>query len=200
MTDNKPLILMDMDGPLAAFDLHFWNRCTEEGYLFDIDNHSDQKHRWFTDHIPDPRHQAHARRMIDTTRWFRDIPVTEGAQEGMKELASKAEVFICTKPLDADEYCLLDKRQWIGKYFPKFIDRLITAPDKSVIKGDILVDDAPKPKWYARAEWAPVIFSTPSNSHPESDLYSLPHYDWSMPVDTLLELAVEAQAKRKVNA
>lgn len=191
MTNEKPLILVDQDGPLAAFDLHFWNRCNDEGYVFDVDDPLKQTLRWFTDHIPDPKHRANARKMIDTTRWFRDIPVTEGAQEGLAKLSKVAEIFICTKPLDNDEYCLLDKRQWIGKHFPKFVDRLITAPDKSVIKGDILLDDAPKLKWLPRADWSPVIYSTPSNSHEGSELWEFPHWDWTQPIDELIEIAKE---------
>lgn len=35
-------LLLDMDGPLADFDVHFWERCIAEGWAFDIEHHSHQ--------------------------------------------------------------------------------------------------------------------------------------------------------------
>jgi 5'-nucleotidase len=184
-------VLVDVDSVLNIFDEHFWDRCTARGYVFDIEHHSHQKKRWFTDHIPDKKHRNAARRMVDKAGWFRDIPVMPGSQEGIKALAEKAEVYLCTKPLEINPTCHQDKFDWVKEHFPDFTDRLIITGDKSMIRGDILLDDAPKPKWFDKAEWVPVVYSQPQNSHVDSDLYHLPHWDWSQPVDDLLSYAKE---------
>jgi 5'-nucleotidase len=147
-----------MDGPLADFDRHFFKRCAESGWLMDCD-YAGQVHRFATDHIPDKEHRRLAREMVDSTRWFYDLPVTPGSQEGLEELAQHAEVWVCTKPLEANATCRDDKAAWLARHFGEWwVKRLILAPDKSLVMGDVLLDDAPHPRWFQRAAWTPVIF------------------------------------------
>ena len=178
-------LLLDMDGPLADFDTHFWNVCTGLGHLFDIDHPGDQVHRYFTDHITDDTHRAEARALVDGAGWFADLPVTPGAVEGVAELlADGVDIWVCTKPLEVNPTCLNDKHAWLVRHFPDLAHRLITAPDKSVIIGDVLLDDAPKRAWLDRAVWQPVLFDAPYNR--TGWMASLHRWSWGQSVRDLL--------------
>lgn len=197
-------LLIDMDGPLAHFDQRFYERCLEAGY----EMHSTletQCHRFATDCIIDPGHRRAARAMVDTEPWFRDLPPVPGALAGINELLAHPDVddvFICTKPLSVNKTCHSDKAAWVERHLgAEWLERLIITPDKSQVRGEILLDDAPKPHWFTRAEWLPVIYPMPWNG-PDS-LYSskhrlddLPRWDWTMPVNDLVWLAAEHRSAR----
>lgn len=172
-------LLLDMDGPLADFDRHFWDRCIARGYTFDVGHHHHQRHRYFTEHLPIRGERKAARAMVDAPGWFADLPVTPGAIEGVAALlAAGLDVWVCTKPLEVNPTCLNDKQAWLAHHFPALHGRLITAPDKSMIRGDVLIDDAPKPEWTARASWRPVIFDAPYNRE-GTPWEHLPRFRWA---------------------
>jgi len=183
----RPVLLLDMEGPLADFDTYGWQRCADAGHEFDAGFH-DRRHRFFTDHMPHVRHRKDARRMIESPGWFFDLPVTEGATEGVPELMEHFDVWVCTKPLEANPTCRDEKGAWLRRHFPALEDRLIIAPDKSLIRGSILLDDAIKPAWTNRAEWLPVVFTEPFNGA-GSEWADWPHWTWADGMDALLALA-----------
>lgn len=181
---NKPTLLLDMDGPLAAFDSHGWERCVEAGHEFDTSFHS-RRHRFFTDHMPHLHHRKETRRMIESPGWFAGLPVTPGATEGVPELMEVFDVWVCTKPLEANPTCRDEKGRWLRQHFPYLEDRLIIAPDKSLIRGDILLDDAIKPSWVSRAQWQAVVFTEPFNGE-GSEWADWPHWAWGDPIERLI--------------
>lgn len=179
---SLPIVLVDMDGPLADFDQLFFRRCRENGWSLDCERRQ-QRHRFATDHMPDERERRLAREMVNTPGWFADLPVTDGALAGLNALADVADVWICSKPLEANPTCRDEKAKWLVEHFgAQWERRLILAPDKSLVRGDILLDDAPKRRWFDRAYWTPVLFDAPFNR----DWTDLPRWDWSRPVEELL--------------
>jgi len=184
---SAPVVLVDMDGPLADFDLHFWLRCQEAGYGFDVGHVNDQRHRYFTDHLTDPAEKRAARAMVDAPGWFESLPVVAGAVDGVHAMiAAGWEVWVCTKPLEANPTCRDAKAAWLAEHFGKGFDRrLIITPDKSLVRGDVLLDDAPKPEWFARASWRPVIFDAPFNRD-GSEWGHLDRWTWGQPLAQLI--------------
>ena len=145
-------LLLDVDGPLAGFNTHFWNRATEVGYYFDIAEYEMQNKRYITDHIVHS-HRTQARKLVEQTGWFRELPVVPGSQEGVQRLETLGvDIWLCTKPLEENPTCRDEKGAWVAEHFPKYLKKLIITPDKSLIKGDILLDDAPKPDWFPISE------------------------------------------------
>ena len=156
-------VLVDMDGPLADFDAACWEWIDRMGLRPNIDGRHQQQHHYVTEHL----RRADARRLrqkVDSPGWFRSLPVTEGARAGVDRLFEDGhDVWVCTKPLTANPTCLNDKHAWLVNHFPELSERLITAPDKSMIVGDVLFDDAPRGDWVDRAMWTPVIYPTTYN-------------------------------------
>lgn len=179
-------LLLDMDGPLADFDKHFYETCVELGYEFDVAGPHEQKHRFFTEHMVDRVHKREARKMVDSAGWFENLPVTPGAQEGVQELLDAGvDLWVCTKPLEVNPTCRDAKGAWLREHFPELERKLIIAPDKSLVRGDYLLDDAPHMKWVERAMWEAIVFTAPYNGE-GSEWEHLPHWSWSDGVDLLL--------------
>lgn len=188
MSTGRPVFLVDMDGPLADFDVHFYARASEQGWTFDCGGPHEQRHRYFTDHMPNRQERVLARKMVESPGWFSDLPVTPGAQEGLHALAEVAEVWVCSKPLEANPTCRDEKAKWLAKHFGSHWEaRLILAPDKSLVAGDILLDDAIRPHWLHRAVWTPVVYPTPWNGN---DLFSVPRWGWGDDPHHLVDIAL----------
>lgn len=201
---EKPIILVDLDGPMADFDLAFYNLCRDRGYAMHRGQvHNDNrcfKHRFATDCITDPDEKVAARSHVDTSDWFRHLPPTEGAIEGIQELLAHPgvdDVFFCTKPMEANATCRDDKAQWVEEHLGvDWVRRLIVTPDKGMIRGSILLDDAPKAQWFDRAEWRPVIFPMSWNApgskfSQKMTVCNAPRWTWGDPVEDLLAAVPE---------
>lgn len=193
--------LIDMDGPLADFDRAFSHLCNVRGYAM----HADpcDEHRFATDCIIDPHERQMARGHVDTTRWFRDLPLVDGAVTGLNALLEHpdvADVFICTKPMEANRTCRDDKGAWVERHLGMdWVRRLIITPDKGMVRGEVLLDDAPKSHWFDRAEWTPVIYPTSWNQpgsvfSRKMGVCDAPRWDWTMPINDLVWLAAEHRA------
>ena len=74
--------------------------------------------------------------------FFLDLEPLEGALEGIKTLQQKYDVWILTRPSIKNTHCYTEKADWIKKYFgEEMLEKLIICPDKSLAKGEYLVDD-----------------------------------------------------------
>lgn len=188
---TKPTLLVDQDGPLADFDAQFFSLCRDNGWAMDASLET-QKHRFATDHILNDQERRAARTYVNQDpRWFHDLPVVEGAVDGLNELDKHFEVWLCTKPLEANKACRDGKADWVRRHLgEKWERRLIITPDKSLVHGVALLDDAPKPEWFARAPWRPIIFPTPWNRQ-GSKWAELPAWRWGDPVTDLIALTEE---------
>ena len=94
------------------------------------------------------------RTIVDGDGFFRDLELIPGAVEGMTKLHNQGhDVFICSKPRWTSPTCASDKKEWVREFMPDFLQKkLILTWDKSVIQGDILIDDylqtgVMKPSW-----------------------------------------------------
>jgi len=189
---TKPLpVLVDMDGVLADFDEFVFNRFAE---WLEIDSLEDQHQRYITDHVTgvnaaeEKQRRAKIRRAIDTSGFFRSLPVIDGAQEGIEKLQSSGlDVWVCSKPLISNPTCASEKYSWLGQHFPDLQDKLILAPDKSLVRGSVLIDDAPKMRWIKQGAptWTPFIYAY---KHNEALQTQFPSLTWDTLDDGPLDL------------
>lgn len=190
---KRPIILLDQDGPLANFDKAFLDICAQEGILLHKGEtgHDNPcvKHRFLSDCIVDKAERARARSFVEEQYWFESLEPTEGAIEGAQALAEVADVWICTKPLESNQTCRDEKAAWVRHHLGKeWESKLIITPNKGMVHGDILLDDAIKLAWMPYATWTPVVFPTPWNGE-GSDWESFERWSWNDPIDDLLGVA-----------
>lgn len=182
-------LLLDQDGPIADFDLRFWDLAQDRGWALNIDDPAHQTKRYFTDHIIDKHQRNQSRWLIEGSGWFRHLPPVEGAIDGVRALiAAGVDVWIATKPMEANPTCRDDKGAWVRQYLPELEKKLIITPDKSLLVGDALLDDAIKPDWIPRAQWKPIVFNRPFNGAGSKWGSIERRWDWSMPIADLIEM------------
>lgn len=76
--------------------------------------------------------------------FFSELQPIEGAIASVKQLIDSTEYkpYILTAPSVKNPLCYTEKRVWVEKHFGlEFTKRLIISLDKSLLRGEILIDD-----------------------------------------------------------
>lgn len=93
------------------------------------------------------------------------LPI-EGSIKALNELRERGEnVFICSSPKSNNPFCIQEKCDWVMRHLGKdWKKMLIFSKDKTIIHGDILIDDKPEIKGVKDPSWEHIIFSQPYNA------------------------------------
>ena len=77
--------------------------------------------------------------------FFSRLKPIEGALEAINLLEKYYDVFILTRPSIKNLHSYSEKAEWVEKYLgEKYLEKLILCPNKSLVKGDFLIDDYDK--------------------------------------------------------
>lgn len=76
--------------------------------------------------------------------FFRKLEPLPNAISSVKRLAENFDVWFLTRPSYLNPLCYTEKRLWIEDHFGlEWCQKLILSPDKTLLKGDYLIDDQP---------------------------------------------------------
>lgn len=158
------LILIDQDNVIADFNggvASEWSRIYPDLAPIDFENHTSQE---ITDNIDEIFHDK-VRTIYRSAGFFRNLKPIPGAVEAIKHLTELGhEVFICTAPISVFENCVLEKYLWVEEHLGReWTKRLILTKDKTLIKGDILIDDKPEITGAAQPSWKQILYDQPYN-------------------------------------
>jgi 5'(3')-deoxyribonucleotidase len=110
---KKKRIYIDLDGVLCDF----------KGQYYKLKN----------DFVPNPQ---------TTYGFYTNLPVIPGAIETYKWLEERFDVWILTRPSYWNPLCYTEKRVWVENHLGlETCRKLILSWDKSLLKGDYLIDD-----------------------------------------------------------
>ncbi|MBI4855070.1 MAG: 5'-3'-deoxyribonucleotidase [Acidobacteria bacterium] len=160
------LILIDQDGPLADFEqgfLNIWQKLFPQETFIPLE---ERKTFYMRQQYP-----THLIEKVDSVYsapgFFRNLEPTKGAIEAIKSLTAQGhDIRICTSPLSHYENCVLEKFEWVEKYFGRdFTKRIILTKDKTMVRGDLLIDDKPEVKGVFTPTWEHILFDYPYNKH-----------------------------------
>ncbi|XP_034881954.1 5'(3')-deoxyribonucleotidase, cytosolic type isoform X1 [Mirounga leonina] len=101
--------------------------------------------------------------------FFLDLEPIPGALEAMQEMNNMqdTEVFICSSPLLKYEHCVGEKYRWVENHLgPQFVERIILTRDKTVVLGDLLIDDKDTIRGQEETpSWEHILFTCCHNQH-----------------------------------
>lgn len=160
------LILIDQDGVLADFDRAFYSAWLASKHSFPAIDPKNRKSFYAKDDYP-PEYQSHAVDIITSKGFFRDLPPISGSIESLNQLLQLGhDVRICTSPLTTYQNCVQEKYEWVEKHLGlDFVNRMIVTKDKTVVHGDILIDDKPIVTGTRKPLWKHILYDQPYNRH-----------------------------------
>ena len=158
------IILVDQDGVLADYPnwfLKMWREAHPEKPWVPVLALSE--HDTVKNYPPEYRKLLEA---IDLAcGFYRSLPIIPGAKEALENLLSLGhDVRICTAPKRRFTYCVPEKFEWIAEHLgQKWVERTILTRDKTLVHGDILVDDKPEITGIRKPTWKHVLYDQPYN-------------------------------------
>lgn len=158
------VILIDQDGVLADFDTAFIEAW--KSHYPDIEPVAPEARRSFyirQDYAPELR--AHAEALYTAPGFIRNLPPMPGAVEAFHALLEMGmDVRICTSPLMQFENCVAEKYLWVEQHLGRDATRrIIMTADKTLIRGNILIDDKPEITGLAEPAWRHILYDAPYN-------------------------------------
>jgi 5'-nucleotidase len=160
------IILVDVDNTLADFDvalLDAWRKLYPEEYFVPLEERRNfHTHKDYPEHLHDK-----IRELCHSKGFIRSLPPISGGVEAVKSMVKEGyDVRFCTSPLLTYENCVLEKYQWIEEHFGEtYVDRIIFTRDKTLIHGDILIDDRPEITGVVTPTWEHILYDRAYNRH-----------------------------------
>jgi 5'-nucleotidase len=157
-------VLFDQDDVLADFHQGFVNAWKAKNYSLPAVEVNALKHFSVVDNYPEEWHQQ-VHDIYCAPGFFRTLPPIEEALAALRAIMGMGhEVWICTSPMQRYRHCVQEKYEWVEQHLGlEFTNRIILTRDKTLIKGDLLLDDNPHIVGYAKPEWMQVMVDRPYN-------------------------------------
>ena len=105
--------------------------------------------------------QKQLRAFLDAEDFFEDLPLIPGAQEVLKDLSGRFEIFVATQAMTVPN-SLGPKYRWLQRHF-LFIPptNYVFCGNKSILLADYLIDDLPRN--LQRFQGQGLLFTAPHN-------------------------------------
>jgi 5'-nucleotidase len=158
-----------MDGVLADFEARFLELWREQ-YPDEVYYPLDQRTSFYI-------HEQYGKELSEKVRsitrapgFFRSLPpVADGLMVLNKLVSHGHTVLICTSPLTSTPTCHQEKYDWVLNHLgPEFARTMLIVKDKTMVRGDVLIDDRPEFKGIFEPTWRHILFHQPYNTTVEN--------------------------------
>lgn len=159
-------ILVDQDGTIAEWGLGWNYHLSLYGEAAaGIPRHRDQ--RTFDLHAGRTAEEMSIIAEVMDTLDYGSLRGIRGARTALRAMVRAGhDVRIVTTPWPTNVMCASDKIAWvIRRYGREWAKRVILTHDKTLIRGDILIDDKPQITGAMEPEWEHVYFTQPYNEN-----------------------------------
>lgn len=139
-------IFVDQDNTLNDFIESILNHARN---FFGLKSFELKREQCMTYHLlqyafPKDEVKAATDEMFSIKGFWSTMQIQPGAYDVMKELVKRHDVYILTCPWPTSDNCISEKIEWVRENLPFFdVRKMIFACNKKLLRGDVLVDDAP---------------------------------------------------------
>ena len=168
---NKQIILIDMDDELADCEAKFIENWKEK-----FPNHPhipiDRRKTFHIENQYPNELKQEVEGIFSAPGFFENLRIISGAKEALLKIQRLGHnIFICTSPISNYENCVLEKYHWVAKNLGlEWTKKIIMIKDKTLVFGDILIDDKSEHTGVRKPTWRHVLFDAPYNRHIKTKL------------------------------
>lgn len=168
---NKKIILVDMDDVLADFESRFLENWRKKFPRHPYVPLEERETFYLEDSYPNGL-KKEVESIFSAPGFFENLNIISGAKEALAKMEALGhQVLICTSPVSRYENCILEKYHWVSKNLGyEWTRKVIMTKDKTLVFGDILIDDKPEHIGLLKPAWKHVLFDAPHNKKVKSDL------------------------------
>lgn len=158
-------ILVDIDGTIADWGKRYGQFLDSFGEsASDIPRH----HQQTTFNLNAGRTPAQKKiisAIMNDPAFYSELELLPGAVTALKTMLKEGhDVRIVTSPWVSNPTCASDKLNWvISRYGHHWGQRVIITTDKTLVQGDVLIDDKPEITGVIEPSWSHVLFDQPYN-------------------------------------
>ena len=158
-------VLVDMDSVLADFGAKVHGEMAAQGWAYDYFE------RTMFHSAPSFRDRfgvdaGNAARAISTRPgFFAELEPMPGAVDALEAMVAYGwRVWLCSTVLNENPTCASDKLTWVQHHLgTHWMDLVVLTADKTLVAGDLLVDDKPHIEGARTPSWTHVRFTAPYN-------------------------------------
>jgi 5'-nucleotidase len=156
-------ILLDLDGVVTNWGKKYDELLDKLNY--DTIPRTSELRQYNLMHDMMPTQRWEINDVMDTPGFYRYLEPIEGAVGGVLDLWELGhEIFFVTRPWAGNPACATEKTEWVAEHFGQWgVERLIITYDKTLVSGDILVDDKPNVSGIQQPTWKQILFAQPYN-------------------------------------
>lgn len=157
-------VLVDMDGVIADWQKQYDTLLSKQFPHIPIIPF-DQITSFKTQNFYADEHRVDISKMMNTPGFYRDLEPISGAVDALHAMeAAGITVFLCTAPYVTHETCASEKMGWVKEHLgERWLNRTVITSDKTLVRGDVLIDDKPNIKGAMKPLWKHIVFDAPYN-------------------------------------
>jgi len=158
-------VLVDMDGVIADWGHAYGESLDRYGdAAARIPRHQDQRSFNLNEGRTPEERAIIAAVMVEEGFYSRLEPIP-GAKQALKAMVRAGhDVRIVTSPWVSNPTCASDKLNWIVRHYGSHWGaRVVITADKTLVHGDVLIDDKPEVTGVAEPSWEHILFDQPYN-------------------------------------
>jgi 5'-nucleotidase len=158
------LVLVDQDGPLADFEAGFCSRWSEKYPDRPVVPTEQRRSFYIKDEYP-AEYREDIMEIQSSPGFILGLPLIPGALDALHGMEAEGdEVRILTSPLTRYHNCVMEKYAWVDRHLgPDWVRRIILTKDKTMVRGDVLIDDKPEITGYFIPVWEHLVFDAAYN-------------------------------------
>jgi 5'-nucleotidase len=190
------IVLVDLDNTIADFEGNFIRNWRARYPHLPHIPREERKNFYQTKDYP-AEHTAKVKNIIVSEGFFCDLEPVPGAINALHAMLDMDwEVHICTSSYYNYVECVRCKYAWVLEHLgQEWQKRTIIASDKTLVRGDVLIDDRPYIKGNHTPVWEYILFDQPYNRQ----VTEFRRLDWSNWREVLMEVQHDQSQRRALD-
>lgn len=158
-------ILVDMDGVICEWDAAYDEALDLHGDAAANIPRTAERTAFNLNEGRTPAEKRIIKQIMCQPGFYAELRPIYGARAALKEMIALGhDVRLVTSPWASNPTCASDKLNWVRRHIGEsWAARTVITNDKTLVVGDVLIDDRPSVTGHYKPKWKHVLFDRPYN-------------------------------------